>query len=174
MRSREDAALVPFAKWEPAVTASLVTREHVGDFLISQSDLDDGLPLVLERRVVVVDVGGQEELGVPGEALAGGEVRDLSKPNVSHVIDQWWFRLWHVNLTSRGGPSGSPMLMTVDSDLEMAEPGMTQVSYRDMISGIGRGCVPATGWTPERTQEAGSSLVHHLLLLSRGRRPSRC
>ena len=38
-----------------------------------------GLAAVLERRVVVVNVGGKEYFGIPCKALARGEVGDLRK-----------------------------------------------------------------------------------------------
>lgn len=38
---------------------------------------------ILERRVVVVNVGREEYLGVPCEPLRGGEVRDLHEETIS-------------------------------------------------------------------------------------------
>lgn len=55
----------------------LVAGEHVLDLLVRQGDLLDGLALVLQRRIIVIDVRGQEELRVPFKTLAGGKVRDL-------------------------------------------------------------------------------------------------
>lgn len=58
-------------------TPCLVAGEHVLDLLVRQGDLLDGLALILQRRIIVIDVRGQEELRVPFKALAGGKVRDL-------------------------------------------------------------------------------------------------
>lgn len=58
-------------------TRCLVAGEHVLDLLVRQGDLLDGLSLVLQGRIVVIDVRGQEELGIPFKALAGGKIRDL-------------------------------------------------------------------------------------------------
>lgn len=52
-------------------------REHLLDLLVTQHDLDYRLAAVLEGGVVVVHVGWYEDLGVPEEALARGEVGDL-------------------------------------------------------------------------------------------------
>jgi hypothetical protein len=51
--------------------------EDLLDVLVAEEDFDDLLPAVLERGVFDVNVGRQEELGVPGKALARGQVRDL-------------------------------------------------------------------------------------------------
>lgn len=51
-------------------------RQNVPDLLIAEDDVVNGFSSVLEGCVVVVDVRGQEDLGVPSKALAGGKVRD--------------------------------------------------------------------------------------------------
>lgn len=51
--------------------------ENLLDVLVAEEDLDDLFPAVLERGVFDVDIGRQEELGVPGKALARGQVRNL-------------------------------------------------------------------------------------------------
>jgi hypothetical protein len=48
----------------------------------------DGITSVLQRRVFAVDVGRQEELRVPGKTLAGGEVCDLVRTNVSKLFEK--------------------------------------------------------------------------------------
>ena len=100
----------------------LVVGEHVPDLLVRQGDLLDGLALGLQGRVVVVDVRGQEELGVPFKALAGGEIRDLLHEAVVSTLSRGYRARCRMLLTSRGGPSSSPMLIVVDLDSERAEP----------------------------------------------------
>lgn len=90
--------------------------------LVGHDDLDNGrLPSALKRCVIVIDVGWQEEFGIEKEPLERREVRDLceiheSISNLSRKLTT------HEELTKRGGPSGSPMLMVVVSDLERASP----------------------------------------------------
>ena len=56
-------------------------RQHVPNLLIAEDDVVHWFSPVLEGSVVVVDVRGEKDLGVPGEALAGGKVRDLEEVN---------------------------------------------------------------------------------------------
>lgn len=42
----------------------------------------DGVSAVLQGDVIAIDVGGEEDFRVPGEALAGGEVRDQARRSV--------------------------------------------------------------------------------------------
>lgn len=49
-------------------------RQHVLELLIAERDFVDGIAAVLERDVIAVDVGWEEDLWIPGEALARGEV----------------------------------------------------------------------------------------------------
>lgn len=100
----------------------LVAGEHVLDLLVRQGDLLDGLALVLQGRVVVIDVGGQEELWIPLEALARGEIRDLLHGAIVSSKPCGDRARCRMPLTSRGGPSSSPMLIVVDLDSERAEP----------------------------------------------------
>lgn len=75
--SRELTVLESFRMGMPRKeTPCLVPGEHVLDLLVRQCDLLDGLALVLQGRIVVIDVRGQEELGIPFKALAGGKIRD--------------------------------------------------------------------------------------------------
>ena len=55
----------------------VLLRQHLLDLFVAQHDLDYGLALVLEGCVLVVHVGRDEDLGVPEETLARGEVGDL-------------------------------------------------------------------------------------------------
>lgn len=104
-------------------TRCLVAGEHVLDLLVREGDLLDGLALVLQRRVVVIDVRGQEELGIPLKALTGGKVRDLLPKKPLLVSKSHGDRArCRMPLTSRGGPSSSPILIVVDLDSERAEP----------------------------------------------------
>lgn len=100
----------------------LVAGEHVLDLLVRQGDLLDGLALVLQGRVVVIDVRGQEELGIPFKALAGGKIRDLLQKAIVSSKSRGDRARCRMPLTSRGGPSSSPMLIVVDLDSERAEP----------------------------------------------------
>lgn len=100
----------------------LVVGKHVLDLLVRQGDLLDGLALVLQGRIVVIDVRGQEELRVPFKALAGGEIRDLLHEAIVSLQSRDCRARCRMLLTSRGGPSSSPMLIVVDLDSERAEP----------------------------------------------------
>jgi len=51
-----------------------ILRHHLLDVLIAEHNFVDRVSAVLEGNVVVVHVGRQEDLGVPGEALAGRKV----------------------------------------------------------------------------------------------------
>jgi hypothetical protein len=53
--------------------------EHSSGLLVGKVDLVDGVTAVLERHVVVVDVGWDEDLWVPGEALAIRQVGDQTR-----------------------------------------------------------------------------------------------
>ena len=61
--------------------ARYLLRQHVPNLLIAEDDVVHWFSPVLEGSVVVVDVRGEKDLGVPGEALAGGKVRDLEEVN---------------------------------------------------------------------------------------------
>lgn len=100
----------------------LVAGKHVLDLLVRQGDLLDGLALVLQRRIVVIDIRGQEELGIPFKALAGGKIRDLLQKATVSSRSRGDSARCRMLLTSRGGPSSSPMLIVVDLDSERAEP----------------------------------------------------
>ena len=88
-------------------------RENSLDVLFAEEDVDYLLPAMLERGVIDVNVGREEELGVPGKALARGQVRDLvTMCESSHAEGS----KIEGGLTSRGGPSGSwAMLIVVHS-----------------------------------------------------------
>jgi hypothetical protein len=49
-------------------------REHLLDFFVAEVNLDDRVAAVLERDVVVVNIGWEEDLRVPCESLARREV----------------------------------------------------------------------------------------------------
>lgn len=50
--------------------------QHVLGLLIGEEDLVNGVSAVLEGNVVAVNVRREEDLGIPGKALAGGKVGD--------------------------------------------------------------------------------------------------
>lgn len=52
-------------------------RQNLLDFLFAEIDLMDGIPAVVERDVVVIDIRGEEHLRIPNEALARGDIRYL-------------------------------------------------------------------------------------------------
>jgi hypothetical protein len=58
-------------------------REHLLDLLVAQVDLVHRVAALLKWHVFVVAEGWDEDLGVPDESLAGGEVRDLLSHDVS-------------------------------------------------------------------------------------------
>lgn len=63
---------------------------------------------------------GSPQTWIPDESLAGGQIGDLVRTvSIFYVVDVQW---QCDGLTKRGGPSGSPILITVLSCLEMAEP----------------------------------------------------
>lgn len=53
-------------------------REDVVNLLVAEDDLVDRLSAVLEGNVVAVHVGWKEDLGIPHEALARREIRNLA------------------------------------------------------------------------------------------------
>ena len=117
-------------------TVGYLLGQHVTQLLLAEANLVDGLSSVLEGDVIAVEVRGKkyfcisssvsgvrekpgtlgERTGIPVEALARGEVCDLE--TVSEEAGKQKLQ----KRTRRGGPSGSPMLMTVDCSLESAEP----------------------------------------------------
>lgn len=97
-------------------------RQHVPNFLVAEQDLVDWLSSVFQRSVLAIDVRRHKDLGVPGEALAGGKVRDLRRSRSVRTPATVHHRVGRRRLTSRGGPSGSPMLIKVHSSLLKAVP----------------------------------------------------
>lgn len=121
--SRELTVLEPFGNGGAEERSPcLVAGEHVLDLLVRQGNLLDGLALVLQRRIVVIDVRGQEEFRIPLKALAGRKIRDLFREVFVSSKSRGDRARSRKLLTSRGGPSSSPMLIVVDFDSEIAEP----------------------------------------------------
>lgn len=65
------------------LAVACLLRQHLLDLLIAQVNLVDGIAALLEWHIVVVAVRGDEDLGVPDEALRRGEIGDLVIQTVS-------------------------------------------------------------------------------------------
>lgn len=142
-------------------TPCLVPGEHVLDLLVRQCDLLDGLALVLQGRIVVIDVRGQEELGIPFKALAGGKIRDLLQKAIVSFKSRGDRARCRMLLTSRGGPSSSPMLIVVDLDSERAEPEGDHLLVQDTRPSydVTRGWWGAGSPVPVNVHQAGRPTI---------------
>jgi len=69
------------------IGAAQLLWEDLFDVLVAEEDVDDLFPAVLERGVFDVNVRRQEELGVPGKALARGQVRNKPRRPIRVVGD---------------------------------------------------------------------------------------
>jgi hypothetical protein len=119
-----------------AFTVGYLLGQHITQLFVAKADLVNGLSSILEGNVVAVEVRGEKDFytrssisgvrkkpggqanptGIPVEALTRGEVGNLK------VVSKGELKMTVERRTRRGGPSGSPMLMTVVFSIERAEP----------------------------------------------------
>jgi hypothetical protein len=62
--------------------ANCLMREHVLDLLLAEEDVMYRVSAELEGDVFAVEVGWEEDFGVPDETLTGGCVRDESSRTI--------------------------------------------------------------------------------------------
>lgn len=104
-----------------------VLGKPLSALFLSHDNVNDRLPAVLEGFEIDLDVGRQKHFGIPGETLACRNVGNLKEAMVSTELlvlptPSLSREIKDKGLTSRGGPSGSPMLTVWASDCERAEP----------------------------------------------------
>lgn len=124
--------------------AGRLLREHVFGLLIAKDNVVHRIPAVLERNIVAVDVRREEDLWEKRSACCRRCMRASNKQQtyqdstgtlgsrrgrtaVQLVSERLRLRKTGSTHTRRGGPSGSPMLIVVDSSLEIAVPGVMSV-----------------------------------------------
>jgi hypothetical protein len=91
-RSRKDSTarcrhghVHPCSMFRIACLARLL-REHLPDLLVAQVDLVHRVAALLEWHVFIIAVGRDEDLGIPDEPLAGGEVGDLRNTMLAGAV----------------------------------------------------------------------------------------
>jgi hypothetical protein len=126
-------------------TVGGLVGQHALGLVVGEDDLMHRVAAVLEGNVVAVYVRRKKDFCRALGVMYMGNIHDRTSTYRGSTQSLGWRKgrrskdksATETNynkaktLTSRGGPSGSPMLMTVHSCLERDEPTKTRVSHGD-------------------------------------------